>query len=1168
MLKNIDDFNLPEVEEKVLEFWKKNNIFNKSLVNRKGGEVFNFFEGPPTANGHPGIHHVLTRSFKDIVLRYKTMQGYLVPRKAGWDTHGLPVEIGVEKQLGLKSKKEIEKYGIAEFNKKCRESVWDYKEEWEHMTERMGFWLDMNNPYVTYETPYIESLWNIFSVAWAKKLLYKGHKIIPWCTRCGTGLSSHEIAQGYKETTDTSLYIKFKLKKSQSIGAKLKTGDNTYVLSWTTTAWTLPGNVALAVGEKIKYVVIEAKVGKNKERWIVAKDIYEKPDSMFKDYGELVTNKTGKPIEISGKQLVGKKYEQLWNIKALSNTKSHKIYPADFVTTTDGTGVVHTAVMYGDDDYQLGVKLGLPQHHTVDEVGKFTRDVPKFSGLYVKATETEKKIIAYLTKENYLLKTVPYTHEYPFCWRCSTPLLYYARDSWFIEMSKLRKKLIASNKNVNWIPEHIKKGRFGAWIKEAKDWAISRDRYWGAPLPIWQCDKGHIKVVESLEDLKENIKVSNNFYILRHGEAEHNIKNIIASGNETNSHTSEMTELGVSQAKEAAEGLKKEKITHIFTSPYLRAKATAKIVARATKAKVYEDKRLQEINTGIFNWKTAGEYHSFFDEEVDAFTTAPSGGETLNEVKERMFNFVKDINSKYEGANILIVSHGDPLWMLEAFTHGYSDEDALKMKHPKVNHPYLGTGEWRDIPFKNVSYNDKGETDLHRPYIDSVELNCSECKNDMKRVEALADVWFDSGAMPFASTHYPFENKELLDNGIGYPADFIVEGMDQTRGWFYTLLAVSTILGKGAPYKNVMSLGLVNDKFGQKMSKSKGNTIAPMEMIDKHGVDVIRWFFYTVNPPGESKNFDEVELNKISRRFFGILYNSFVFYNSSLHKSEKVLRPHVRHILDMWILSRLNETIIKTSKLMDDYEIGQAARTIESLVDDLSRWYIRRSRGREEAVRVLGFILLQISKMMAPFAPFFADSLYKSLTVHDEQSVHLEDWPEPEKEFINPELEKGMAEVRRLATSALSIRAQEGVKVRQPLAALRIKENKLNLDQELFDVLAEEINVKEIVVDPKIDGEIELDMNITPELKQEGMIREISRSVQSLRQKASLKPGQKIDIYFNGPEDLVKWLKDYDHEFMFNLNAATLHLKETEKYDAFEEIKLDGRSVWIGIKAL
>ncbi len=1178
MFKNFKEFNLPQIEEKVLDFWKKYNIFEKSLAQRRqGGEtkVFNFWEGPPTANGTPGLHHLLARSYKDIITRYKSMKGFYVPRRAGWDTHGLPVEIGVEKELGFKSKKDIEKFGIAEFNRKCKESVWRHKEEFEQITDRMGYWVDMKHAYVTYKKSYIESLWWIFSEAWKKKLLYKGHRVVPWCSRCGTALSSHEIAQGYKETTDTSVYLKFRLKKGQKISKDFTVKDSAYILSWTTTPWTLPGNVALAVGEKIKYVVLEHKLGPSIENWIIAKDIYEKPDSLFKDNPLAKTTK-GKTIELSGKDLIGLSYQPLWDIKPLKNKKAYQVYGADFVTTTDGTGVVHTAVMYGEDDYKLGVKVGLPQYHTVDAAGKFTDDVPKLGGYYVKSKETEGKIIDYLDKNNFLYKTTPYVHEYPFCWRCSTPLLYYAMDSWFIAMSKLRGELISANNRVNWIPNSIKQGRFGEWIKEVKDWAISRERYWGTPLPIWQCKNGHIKVVDSIEGLMKNSVQNNKFFIMRHGEAEHNVKGVLASGPETKGRVSSLTKKGISENEAAVSAIKKQKIDVIFTSPYKRTIDTAKTISKATKAKVIEDKRLGEIEGGIFNWKTEKEFKSFFDAPLEQFLKAPSGGESLTDVRNRVFNFLDEIDNQYAGQNILIISHGDPLWMMEAASKNLSSEEAMSLK------PFAPS-EWREIVFKNISYNNEGKIDLHRPYIDKVHLKCTECnkgkktgKNKevkMERVLDVADAWFDSGAMPFASVHYPFENKDLIDKkGIGFPADYIAEGMDQTRGWFYTLLAVSVILGHKEAYKNVISLGLIHDKFGQKMSKSKGNTVDPWEMIRKYGVDVVRWYFYTVNPPGEQKDFDEADLTKVSRRFFAILYNSYVFSETLDHGHSQVPEhPHPNHVLDKWILSRLNETIKFAGEKLDAYEIGLAARSIESLVDDLSRWYIRRSRQRNDMVKILLHCLLEISKMVAPFAPFFADALYKSLIIGD-KSVHLESFPEVHAKFIDKDLNKKMDEVRRLAAMGLAKRAEANIKVRQPLASLKIKTNNLSLDNELLEVLADEINVKKVIVDKTIEGEVLLDTNISEDLKREGMMRELNRAIQSLRQEADLKPGDKIDVYIEVAEAAAQSfnpaIKAQEDSLKNTTGAVQIHLKKTDKFDAESETKVYEIPVWIGIKKI
>ena len=895
MLKINKDFNLPKVEEEVLSFWRKNRVFEKSLALRQaqGKKHYVFFEGPPTANAKPGIHHVLARVFKDIILRYKTMSGFFVARRAGWDTHGLPVEIEIEKKLGFKNKQDIEKYGITKFNKLARESVWQYKKDWEDLTERIGFWLDLEHPYITYENQYIEKLWGIFKEIDKRGLLYKSHKVVPWCSRCGTALSSHELAQGYEETKDLAVFVKFPISNSQF--------PKTYIFSWTTTPWTLPGNVALAINPKHKFVKVPDP--EEKGSWL----ILEK-ESVHRLWPKIASSQEA---IIGVKELLGLEYEPLFKIPALQSPTSYKIYPADFVTADEGTGVVHTAVMYGEDDYELGKKVGLPQFHTVDEQGRFIKEVPVVGGMYVKAPETEKKIIEHLKAQSLLLKVEPYTHDYPFCWRCGTPVLYYARDSWFIAMSKLRKELQAANKKINWIPGHLREGRFGEWLKEVKDWAISRERYWATPLPIWICVKCDNKVV-------------------------------------------------ISSSKEIEE----------------------------------------------------------------------RGG-----------------------------------------------------KPPK---------------------------DLHRPYIDDVVLKCPECGGEMRRVKEVMDVWFDSGAMPFASGEYPER----------YPADYICEAIDQTRGWFYTLLAVGVLMKKGTPYKNVISLGHVLDKQGRKMSKSLGNTVDPWQMINKYGIDVVRWYFYTINPPGEPKRFDEGDLNLVYRRFHSLVYNSYLFWAS--YSIDANLRMNANdtnsnaNVLDRWILARLNETTAKVTERLDDYDIGTAAKAIELLVDDLSHWYIRRSRRRPEALPVLGYVLLEISKLIAPFTPFFAEALFQSLNPKPytlNPSIHLTDWPKADKKLIDKKLLGQMAQIRQWTSQALAARAEAGIKVRQPLAKLKIsarggshayrqagvsggKNEKLKINEELLNILKDEVNVKEIVFDNKIKNEIELDIKITPELRQEGIYRELVRLIQ------------------------------------------------------------------------
>jgi isoleucyl-tRNA synthetase len=866
-----------QLEIEILKFWEEKKIFEKSISTREGKEGFTFYEGPPTANGKPGIHHVFARTLKDLVCRYKTMRGYQVHRKAGWDTHGLPVEIEVEKSLGFKHKDEIVKYGIEKFNAECRKSVWKYKSEWERMTTRMGYWVNLDEPYVTFENNYIESIWWALKQYFDQGLLYKGFKIQPYCPRCETPLSSHEVSLGYENVTDNSLFIKFKLMSE----------TNTFILSWTTTPWTLPGNIALAVGEKIDYVKI--KIGE--EFWILANDCL----AIITETYEVVEH-------LFGKKLLGKEYIPLFEVDALKSETSYKIYAADFVTTTDGTGVVHTAVMYGEDDYQLGKRVGLPQYHTVDRSGNFKSDVKELAGLYVKDKATEKKIFSHLKEKNNFVKHLPYAHEYPHCWRCKNPLLYYARDSWYIATTKYAKRMVELNKQINWYPKEVGEGRFGNWLEENKDWSLSRDRFWGTPLPVWVCDScGNLECVGSIEELEKKV-------------------------------------------------------------------------------------------------------------------------------------------TSYE----------------------------LRVTSSESNNTKLGTRN--------------SQLDLHKPFVDTITWKCS-CNGTMKRTPELIDVWFDSGAMQFAQWHYPFENKEVFE--AQHPSDYICEGIDQTRGWFYSLHSISTFLFDKPAYKNVVVNELILDKDGQKMSKSKGNTVDPFMILEKYGADTTRWYLVTTSPPWKPTLFDEAGLAEVQRKFFGTLLNTYSFFSlyANVDKftfSEKEIPLHERPEIDRWIISSLNSLVKSYNEMMDAYEIMKAARMVSDFtIDQLSNWYVRRNRRRFwkseigsdklSAYQTLYECLLTIAKLVAPFAPFIAEELFRnfnSITQKENvESIHLALLSQVNEKAIDKELEQRMDKAERIVILVRSMRTKSNLKVRQPLKRILIpiaNKNDREMIQRMENVILEEINVKAI----------------------------------------------------------------------------------------------------------
>ena len=870
------DLNFVEREKEVIDFWNTNEIFKKSIKNREGYPTFMFYDGPPTANGKPHIGHIETRVFKDVIPRFWTMKGYEVPRKAGWDTHGLPVELEVEKMLGINGKPQIEKYGVEPFIKKCKESVWKYKHEWERMSERVGFWADMENPYVTYHDDYIESEWWALKTINDKGLLYKGHKIVPYCPRCGTALSSHEVAQGYKDVKETSCIAKFKVKNE----------ENTYILAWTTTPWTLPSNVALCVSPKDKYVEIKVSNG---EKYILAEALVS---SVIKDEYEVIRS-------YIGDELYGTEYEPLYSFAKLDK-KAYYVVADSYVTLTDGTGVVHIAPAFGEDDSRVGRDNDLPFLQLVDEAGKFSAETGEWAGTFVK--DADKLVLKDLEERGLLFAALPYEHSYPFCWRCDTPLLYYAIDTWFIKMSALRDRLVANNNTVNWMPENIKEGRFGNFLENVIDWGLSRSRYWGTPLPVWECECGHYHVIGSREELKK-----------------------------------------------------------------------------------------------------------------------------------------------------------------------------------------LGD---------NVPDN----VELHKPYLDGIKIKCEKCGKDMTRVPYVIDCWFDSGSMPFAQYHYPFENKELFEKR--FPAQFISEAIDQTRGWFYTLMAISTLLFDRAPFENCLVLGHVQDKDGLKMSKHKGNVVDPWSVLDKQGADAVRWYFCASSSPWLPTRFYPEGISEYQRKFIGTFWNTYAFYVlyadiDKFNPTEYKLEYDKLSQMDKWILSKLNTLIKDVDAGMTEYKVTESARAIQDFTDELSNWYVRRCRerfwgsGMEQdkinAYMTLYTCLVTLAKVSAPFVPFMTEQIYQNLVRNFDktapESIHLCDFPVADEKMIDKELEESMEKVLEIVTLGRACRNVSNMKNRQVLSKVYVG-MKRTLDEKYYYIIKEELNVKEIEF--KDDVSEFVSYNVKPNLKTVG----------------------------------------------------------------------------------
>ena len=1049
MYQKVDtNLNFVEREKKVEKFWEEHDIFEKSMKDREGCPEYTFYDGPPTANGKPHIGHVLTRVIKDMIPRYRTMKGYKVPRKAGWDTHGLPVELEVEKLLGLDGKDQIEEYGLEPFIDKCKESVWKYKGMWEDFSSTVGFWADMENPYVTYDNNFIESEWWALKQIWEKGLLYKGFKIVPYCPRCGTPLSAQEVAQGYKDVKERSAIVRFKVKD-----------EDAYILAWTTTPWTLPSNIGLCVNPDEEYAKVKCADGYT---YYMASALL---DTVLGKHAE-----EGKPAyevleTYTGKELEYKEYEPLYQCAADIAEKQHKkaffVTCDGYVTLTDGTGVVHIAPAFGEDDSKVGKKYNMPFVQLVDGKGNMTEDTP-FGGVFVK--KADPMVLKDLDERGLLFDAPKFEHSYPHCWRCDTPLIYYARESWFIKMTEVKDDLIANNNTINWIPESIGKGRFGDWLENVQDWGISRNRYWGTPLNIWECECGHQHSIGSIEELK------------------------------------------------------------------------------------------------------------------------------------------------------------------------------------------------------SMSDNCPDDIELHRPYIDEVTIRCPKCGKPMHRVPEVIDCWFDSGSMPFAQHHYPFENKDLFEQQ--FPADFISEAVDQTRGWFYSLLAISTLIFNKAPYKNVIVLGHVQDENGQKMSKSKGNAVDPFEALETYGADAIRWYFYINSAPWLPNRFHGKAVMEGQRKFMGTLWNTYAFFVlyaniDEFDATKYKLEYDKLSVMDKWLLSRLNSTIKAVDQNLNDYKIPESARALQEFVDDMSNWYVRRSRERFwakempqdkiNAYMTLYTVLVEFCKAAAPMVPFMTEEIYqnlvKSLDENAPESIHLCDFPEVHEEWIDKELEEKMADLMQVVVLGRACRNTANIKNRQPIGEMYIK-SPIQLEKMYIEIIADELNVKNVqfvddigkfisytfkpqlkTVGPKygkllngirkhlseldgtaamselkeqgalkfeIDGSevvlseedllietaqmenfvaesygevsVILNTNLTPELIEEGFVREIISKVQTMRKEADFEVTDKICLSAKDNDKILDLMKAHEEEIKSEVLAKEMILGETKGYE--KEWNINSEKVVLGVSKL
>ena len=1133
-----------EREQSILDFWEKNNILQKSIDQSKNWKPFSFYDGPPFATGLPHYGHILATAIKDTVIRYWYMQGFAIDRRVGWDCHGLPIENLIEKEIGIAGgKKEIiEKYGIETFNAACAASVFRCVADFEKTLKRVGRWADYKNAYATMDTNYTESVWWVFSELYKQGLVYEDYRVTPYCPRCGTPLSNFEVNQGYKDVNDQSICVAFALVDE----------PDTSFLVWTTTPWTLPSNVAIAVGSSIAYV----KVKKEKHAYWIAKDLV----GVMGDGYSIVD-------EALGKTLIDKKYEPLY--RQPNTDTAYRIVVADFVSTGEGTGLVHMAPAFGEDDMRVGKQENLPVLITVDLEGnvKHGHGIPG-EGLFVK--KADDVIVRDLESRSLLYKRERIVHSYPFCWRCDSPLLYYPINSWYVAVTKIKDQLVTNNKKIHWVPEHVKEGRFGKWLEGARDWCISRNRFWGAPLPIWRCKECKaVTALGSLAELREHAQPARNgYFIMRHGQADHNLKHIVDCDPTDNSH---LTDEGKKQVTASAANLKDTHFDYIFGSDFACTKETGAIVADifgVDSRNIIYDERLREINAGDLQGKTDTQFYTILGDGDDKLTRTPEGGESLISVRERMMGFIGDIESRYEGKTILIVSHDYPLWMLQTGARGLTNTQSLALL---TNQVFIDNAQVKPLDYTPIPHNADYVLDLHRPYIDAISLLCNKCSKPMHRVEEVFDCWFESGSMPYAQWHYPFENKEKVEQS--FPADFIAEGMDQTRGWFYTLHVLATALTQtksdlgehvGA-FTNVVTNGLILGEDGKKLSKRLKNYPSLDEVLETSGADALRYFLLASSPIGEDYIVSRKRIEETARRIIGTLENCYSFYAMYAGAHHKPSSAKSANILDQWIISRINTLVRDVTKEMNGYELTRASRLFDMFIDGLSNWYVRRSRSRFQksgdapdsasAVHTLKTVLFTCAQIIAPFTPFIAEEIYQKLkSKSDPESVHLCRYPVSDATQIDTKLEASMDTVRTVVAGALALRAQSGIKIRQPLARLVISEK---LDADFTTLIADEINVKTVELGKKM----ELDSVLTPQLIAEGNLRELERAYAGMRKQLGLSPADVItsvavsDAHLLAREVPAAWR-----------TKAFGSIDANIQYDATIEVALNGATIILAVQ--